>query len=150
GLGGLLDEYYAALAAGDPSRLPLAADARFTENGQRIAIGTGLWATATGAAGSRVATVSEEADGQDGTAGGVAGWGMNTEGGRDGEDALLGIRLKTTGRTISETEPLVIRRKPFGRDTCPPSLYEPSPRTFEVIEPADRGTREDLVKAANG
>ena len=146
-LDGLLDEYYTALAAGDPARLPLAAGVTFTENGQRLAVGTGLWATATGAADSRVVSVSEEAYGPGGTAGQVAGWGMVTEG---DEDALLGVRLKTTGKAVSEIETLVVRRKPFGRDTFPPSLYEPSPRMLEVIEPADRGTREDLVKAANG
>ena len=111
-LSGLLDEYYAALGAGDPAGLPLAADARFTENGQRLAIGTGLWATATGVADSRAVTVSEEAYGPGGTAGQVAGWGMAAEG---GEDALLGVRLKTTGRVISEIETLVVRRAPFGR-----------------------------------
>ena len=150
GLSGLLDEYYAALAAGDPGRLPLAADVRFTENGQRISIGTGLWATATGAAGSRVVTIGEEAYTAGGTAGQVAGWGMITEGGDGGEDALLGVRLKTTGRAISEIETLVVRRKPFGRDTFPRSLREPSPRMLDVIDPPARGTREDLVAAAHG
>jgi hypothetical protein len=91
GLEDLLGEYYAALAAGDPGRLPLAADVRFTENGQRIAIGTGLWATATRAADSRAVMVSEEAYGPGGTAGSVAGWGMITEGGADGANALLGV-----------------------------------------------------------
>ncbi len=147
GLGGLLGEYYAALAAGDPGRLPLAADAKFTENGQRIAIGTGLWATATGAADSLVVTVSEEAYAAGGTAGHAAGWGMVEEG---GEDALLGVRLKTTGRVISEIETLVVRRGPFGRDTFPGSLREPSPRMPDIIDPAERGTREDLVAAAHG
>ena len=83
GLEDLLGEYYAALAAGDPGLLPLAADVALTENGQRIAIGTGLWATAAGVAGSRVVTVSEEAYGPGGTAGSVAGWGMITEGGAE-------------------------------------------------------------------
>ena len=150
GLAELLDEYYAALGAGDPARLPLAADARFTENGQRLAIGTGLWATAAGTADSRAVTVSEEAYGPGGTAGQVAGWGMITEGGGDGEDALLGVRLKTTGRVISEIETLVVRRAPFGRDTFPATLREPSEAMAEVLEPAARATREDLVKAANG
>lgn len=154
GLSGLLDEYYAALAAGDPGRLPLAADVTFTENGQRVAIGTGLWATASGTADSRVVAVSEEAYGPGGTAGHVAGWGMVTEGGGAGdgvgEDALLGVRLKTTGRVISEIETLVVRRKPFGRDTFPRSLYEPRAAMGEILERTERGTREDLVNAANG
>ena len=152
GLEDLLGEYYAALAAGDPGRLPLAADTRFTENGQRIAIGTGLWATAIRAAGSRVVTVSEEAYGPGGTAGSVAGWGMITEGGAEGPDganALLGVRLKTTGKAISEIETLVVRRAPFGRTTFPERLLEPSPAMAQILEPADRGTREDLVRAAN-
>jgi hypothetical protein len=143
----LLGEYCAALAAGDPGRLPLAAGVRFTENGQRIAIGTGLWATATRAADSRVVTVSEEAYGPGGTAGSVAGWGMITEG---GADALLGVRLKTTGKAISEIETLVVRRAPFGRTTFPERLLEPSAAMARILEPADRGTREDLVRAANG
>jgi hypothetical protein len=150
GLEDLLGEYYAALAAGDPGRLPLAADVTLTENGQRIAIGTGLWATAAGAAGSRVVTVSEEAYGPGGTAGSVAGWGMITEGGADGADALLGVRLKTTGKAISEIETLVVRRTPFGRTTFPERLLEPSAAMAQILEPADRGTREDLIKAANG
>ena len=156
GLEDLLGEYYAALAAGDPGRLPLAADVRFTENGQHIAIGTGLWATATGAAGSRVVTVSEEAYGPGGTAGSVAGWGMITEGGADGPDgpdgadALLGVRLKTTGKAISEIETLVVRRAPFGRATFPGRLLETSAAMAQTLAPADRGTREDLVRAANG
>ena len=152
GLKDLFGEYYDALAAGDPGRLPLAADVRLTENGQRIAIGTGLWATATGVAGSRVVTVSEEAYGPGGTAGSVAGWGMITEGGADGADgadALLGVRLKTTGKAISEIETLVVRRAPFGRTTFPERLLEPSAAMAQILEPADRGTREDLIQAAN-
>ena len=152
----LLGEYYAALAAGDPGRLPLAADVTLTENGQRIAIGTGLWATAADSAGSRVVTVSEEAYGPGGTVGSVAGWGMITEGGADGgdgvdgADALLGVRLKTTGKAISEIETLVVRRAPFGRTTFPERLLEPSAAMAQILEPADRGTREDLIQAANG
>jgi hypothetical protein len=153
GLEDLLGEYCAALAAGDPGLLPLAADVALTENGQRIAIGTGLWATAAGVAGSRVVTVSEEAYGPGGTAGSVVGWGMITEGGADGADganALLGVRLKTTGKAISEIETLVVRRTPFGRTTFPERLLEPSAAMAQILEPADRGTREDLIKAANG
>ena len=115
--------------------------------------GTGLWATATRAADSRAVAVSEEAYGPGGTAGSVAGWGMITEGGAedaDGADALLGVRLKTTGKAISEIETLVVRRAPFGRTTFPERLLEPSAAMAQILEPADRGTREDLVRAANG
>jgi hypothetical protein len=75
---------------------------------------------------------------------------MITEGGADGADALLGVRLKTTGKAISEIETLVVRRTPFGRTTFPERLLEPSAAMAQILEPADRGTREDLIKAANG
>jgi hypothetical protein len=141
----LLDGYYAALAAGDPGRLPLAADARFTENGQELPIGTGLWATATGAADDRAVIVADQSAGQ------AAGWGMITEGGPDGgNEALLGVRLKTAGKAISEVETLVIRRAPFGRGSFPDGLYKPSPIMPDLLDRAERGTREDLIAAANG
>ena len=77
------------------------------------------------------------------------GRGMITEGGADGADALLGVRLKTTG-AISEIETLVVRRAPFGRTTFPEWLLEPSATMARILEPADRCTREDLVRVANG
>ncbi len=39
-LDGLLDDYFAALSAGDPSSLPLAANVKFTENAEVTEIGT--------------------------------------------------------------------------------------------------------------
>ena len=41
----LLDTYLGALVAHDPKRLPLAPGARFTENGQALPPGDGLWGT---------------------------------------------------------------------------------------------------------
>jgi len=44
----------------------------------------------------------------------------------------------------------VVRRAPFGRTTFPERLLGPSAAMAQILEPADRGTREDLVRAANG
>src|SRR5687767_11206019 len=44
----LVDRYLDALVAHDPNRLPLTVDARFTENGQELRLGDGLWGTASG------------------------------------------------------------------------------------------------------
>ena len=46
-LPGYMDRYLEALGANDLSRLPVSDDVRFTENGQELALGKGLWATAT-------------------------------------------------------------------------------------------------------
>jgi hypothetical protein len=42
-LEGFVDQYLAALVAQDPSRLPLAKNARYTENGQELKLGDGMW-----------------------------------------------------------------------------------------------------------
>ena len=47
-LEGFLDTYVDALTARDPALLPASADVKFTENGQRLRLGDGLWNTATG------------------------------------------------------------------------------------------------------
>ncbi len=52
-LGGLVTQYIDAVVAHDASGLPLAADARFTENSVDMEIGAGTWATITGAQGFR-------------------------------------------------------------------------------------------------
>ena len=42
-LEGWVDRYFAAVIADDPSRVPLASGVRFTENGQVLPVGAGLW-----------------------------------------------------------------------------------------------------------
>lgn len=139
---GLLDAYFEALATGDPAPLPLAAGVRFTENGQELPLGKGLWATATGVAARRTVVVADSGEGQ------LAGWGMVS---KAGQDALLGVRLKTDGDgAIGEIETLVARRPLFGRTAFPETLFKPSPYIDDIIDPARRGTRADLIAAANG
>src|ERR1700761_4352971 len=46
-LKGFIDTYVDALSHHDPSRLPLAAKVRFTENGAQVPIGEALWVTFT-------------------------------------------------------------------------------------------------------
>lgn len=42
-LSGLVTQYVDALVAGDPTRLPLAGEVRFTEDSQELPLGQGLW-----------------------------------------------------------------------------------------------------------
>src|SRR5580692_7504048 len=44
-LEGFVDKYFDALLAHNPALLPLAPNVRYTEDGQRLAIGDGLWRT---------------------------------------------------------------------------------------------------------
>src|SRR5690349_5669977 len=45
---GFMDRYLDALVHKEPSKLPWAPNARFTENNVELSIGDGLWATITG------------------------------------------------------------------------------------------------------
>lgn len=42
-LEGFANQYLAALVAHDPSKLPLAKNARYTENGQELKLADGMW-----------------------------------------------------------------------------------------------------------
>jgi hypothetical protein len=44
----LIDQYWAAVVARDPKRLPLSQDVKYTENDQVMDIGDGFWKTAEG------------------------------------------------------------------------------------------------------
>src|SRR5579862_5268464 len=46
-LKGMITKYVDAMVAHDPSRLPLAAKVRFTEDSQELKLGDGLWKTVT-------------------------------------------------------------------------------------------------------
>src|SRR5438093_10602164 len=60
-----VDPYLDALIAHDPKRLTFARDLKFTENGQRLEIGDGLWHTMTGKGAFRVLVTDVDAQ-QDG------------------------------------------------------------------------------------
>jgi hypothetical protein len=42
-LEGFVNQYLAALEARDPSKLPLAKNAKYTENGVQLKLGDGMW-----------------------------------------------------------------------------------------------------------
>ncbi|MBO0713725.1 MAG: hypothetical protein J2P59_03130 [Acidimicrobiales bacterium] len=141
-LAGFVDTYLDALTARDPSRLPLAPGAKHTENGQAIPLGRGLWGSATPEPPvKRAVTVADTTTGE------VGFFGAASE---HGEGVLLSLRLKVEGGGISEMESLVVRQGNslfglFGYDT----MGEPRPHFDAPIDPAARGSREELVSVAN-
>jgi len=92
--------YIEALAARDPSRLPLAPDARFTENGAAIPLGEGLW--------FGVSAVGEgyRSDYVDTEAGQVA---AHVDFVENGQAGLMSLRLKVEGGAIAEIETVLNR-----------------------------------------
>jgi len=133
-LAGMVDQYLAAMLAHDPSKLPLAKDVRFTEDGVQLQLGDALWATA-GSLGTYKLVFAEP------EAGAVGAYAVVQE---NGSGALLMVRLNVLKRRISEIETLVAR-KPTTSILNTDNLTEPHPIFLESVSTADRPSRQEMV-----
>ena len=99
-LKGIADQYFTALVAHDPSGVPFASNARYTENGIEVPVGKGVWETAlkttfmrkvidTTKCGTHIQAIIEEKD--------------------NPKPVLYGVRLKIDRDEISEIEAIVVR-----------------------------------------
>jgi hypothetical protein len=132
-----VDRYLDAVVAHDPARLPLAPAVKFTENGQRLHLGDGLWNTAS-ARGPYKLNVVDPEKGQVGFFGTIR---------ENGTPAILALRLKIEASRILEIETLVARDAKEASKL--EALAAPHP-AFSISVPADaRMSRDRLVKVAN-
>jgi hypothetical protein len=156
-LEGFVDRYLDALVAHDPKLLPLARNAKFTENGVRLDIGDSQWKTVTGKGKYRIFVTDVEA-------GQVAFIGTVREEARgpEGLPTAIALRLKVENRQITEIETLMIRStapaagargqapaQPTGAAINMERLATPNRLFTEIIPPGERMSREDLIKTAN-
>jgi len=137
-LNSYVDQYLAALVAHDPSRLPLARQVKFTENGQALPLGEGLWGTASGIGNYKIYA-------DDPQAGEVVFVGTMLE---NGAPIILNARLKIEIRRISEIETL-IARKEAGSLARPENLVTPNLLFSETVPPAERRSRANMIAIAN-
>lgn len=128
-----VDQYLEALAAHDPSRLPVASGVRYTENGVQIPLGDALWRTFSGLGAYRH-------DFYDTQTGGVASYIAIRE---SGLPDFLALRLKTLNRRITQIETIVVRNAPSALRMPPVE-----PIWNEIEPPATRLTRQQLEKGA--
>ncbi len=149
-LEGFVDKYLEAVIAHDPARVPLSEKIKFTENGQRLEVGDGLWNTAS-ARGYYSLYIADPQAGQVGlhslpaSFGGQVGFiGTIRE---NNVPAILALRLKIENNVITEIETIV------ARDTAGAlrieKLVKPHPVFLETIPVAERPSREELIKTAN-
>jgi hypothetical protein len=136
-LDGFVDLYLDALAANDPARLPVTSTLQFTEDGQRLNPGEGLWNSATGQGTYKFYM-------EDVQAGQVGFFGTMREA---GQPVILALRLKIENRKIAEIETIVNREKDEAENL--EKRGHPDPLFTETIPAADRLSREELVKTAN-
>lgn len=136
-LDGFVDGYLDALAKNDPTRLSLTPTVKFTEDGQRLNPGDGLWNTATGR-GSYTFYMEDVHAGQ------VGFFGTMREA---GEPIVVALRLKIENRKIAEIETIVIRNKGDAENL--EKRGHSDPLFTETIPAGERVSREQLVRTAN-
>lgn len=142
-LEGFVDRYLDALVDHDPTAVPIASTARYTENGQRLAIGDGLWRSVQTKGRYRLFVTDVEA-------GQVAFIGTLEEQNADptrGTPALIALRLKVAGNEISEIEQFIARS--VDAATRVEALGKPNPLFTQTVPANERMSRADLIATAN-
>ncbi|HXX00105.1 MAG TPA: hypothetical protein VEJ00_02745 [Candidatus Acidoferrales bacterium] len=144
-LNGFVDQYMAAVAAHDPSKVPHSASVKYTENNVEMPIGEGLWQTSDGWGPYKV-YVDDPQTGQ------VGFLGVANE---DTHLSCFAARLKVVDNKVAEIEVIVARPDNPGSRGAGPIMGGPEnlrdKPLFSEDEPADqRVSRQKLVQLANG
>jgi hypothetical protein len=142
-LEGWVDRYFAAVIADDPRALPLAQNVRFTENGQVLPLGEGLWKSMKSAGNYRLEVV-------DADAGQIALITTVVEDHADpaqGTPALLALRLKVADGRIAEIEQ-VLERNPQTAQRVE-ALGMPRAAFMTPVPAAERMSRAALIETAD-
>jgi hypothetical protein len=134
---GMAERYLDALVAKDPARLPLAPSVKYTENGQRLLPGDGFWNSVSGK-GTYTLHVADAVAGQ------IVTFQTMREA---GTPLIMALRLKVAGGRITEIEKILARtdngaKALEARGGPREAFRRPTP-------PADRVSREELVRTAN-
>lgn len=137
----LIDLYLSAAIAHDPTRLPLSAEVKYTENGQSIDVGDGFWQTVTDR-GNYNHYFADPVTSQ-------AAW-MGTM--REGDTVLLmALRLRAQLGRITEIETSFFRPGGGGPNDIAgmDGLGEPESLWLDPVPASRRATRNELIEVAN-
>jgi hypothetical protein len=133
----LMEQYLAALASHDPSRVPLASDVKLVENTEMTPIGKGCGRPRREALRTSGYTPPIPWPGRSDS------WGVIEE---SHKPTILGARLKVVAGKITEIDHLVIHA---GNQPLNPNMAKPRPGLVEPLKPSERLPREDMLKIAN-
>ena len=136
-LEGMADAYLQAMVAKDLSRLPLARDVRFAENGARLQAGQGSWATIDGLGTYRHYFADPE----------TGNVGVITTVTEHGAPAMLDLRLDVEEGEIVEIETMFIR-DPGGHARYE-EMARPEETWFETVPDGERMSREEMIATVN-
>jgi hypothetical protein len=133
----MVSRYVDALVARDPSALPLAPDARHTEDGRDIELGAGLWETVSGKGTFRHDYLDPQ--------GQVAGAHVEL---REGANpVLLSLVLHMDGQQIAGVETIVQRILPESRFQ-PTELGAPIRGMDDAVPAGQRQSRVEMIATA--
>jgi hypothetical protein len=139
----LVNQYLSALVAHDPKRLPLSADAMYTENDQTIEVGDGFWKTAEAVGNYKHYFVDPEF-------GQVVFMGTMREA---GAALLMSLRLRVELGRVTEIESIYYRQGgggPSGIADMDKPGYKPEDIWFKSIPSAQRPSRQEMIAIADG
>jgi hypothetical protein len=125
------------LATHDPTKLPLTKNARYTENGQELKLGDGMWGPTVTLGNYKLYFAYPQA-------GQVGFFGTIEE---HGHPVILGLRLKIDSKRISEMEVIALR-KTAGVFSEPQNLVD-KPIFHPTLAPSERRPRVELIRVAN-
>ncbi len=131
------DRFLSALTHRDASAAPLAPTVRYTENGQPLAIGDALWATAQGLGANKLVVT-------DPASGGIQIYAGLVE---SGLPSMLAARLKVENRQITEIETSVLRRN--ADDAAMSQFAVARPIWQQAVAPGRRLSRQQLADVAD-
>jgi len=137
-LKGMITSYLSAMVAHDPKALPLATNARFTEDTRTLQPGEGLW---KGVSGLR----SYRQDFLDVREGQAASHVIVEE---NGDPIMLALRLKVVNRMITEIETMVTRNRTEGALFSIDNLKIARPEMNVVPDASQRMSRAELIRIA--
>jgi hypothetical protein len=146
-LEGFVDRYLDAVTVNQPSQASLSPNVRFTEDGQRLLIGDGLWNTMKGKGAYRLFVT-------DVPAGSVTFLGTIQEDHREADKfngALLALRLRVQNMQITEIEQIVVRPEASTNNRAYENLEKMGthPKYLQAVPVAERMSRAELVQQGN-
>ena len=151
-LSGVLGQVLQAMMDHDPNKAPLAPQVRYTENGQPLTPGDGLWGTASAIAmpGDGLAALGPNSSAYklmlaDPATGQVGYLGAVNENGTPG---MLALRARVEGGKVSELEAFLVREEDTGPRGGTVSLF--LPRLMTPFNPKGFSQPDPALTGANG
>ena len=136
----VVDTYVAGLLANDPSRVPLAPNAKLTLNDDVVPAGRLFW--------DQAASVQARIDIANPRLGDTGTQTVITN--ADGSQYIYAFRLKVKNSRITEVEAMLIRNVDEGGLFDLKTLQKPNPNFKMQIRPAEQDSYYDLIAAAEG